>query len=149
MKRKNQQSSLTVQQVIVGVAQTDLSGRFIRCNEYYCRMLGYTEEELLRLGMRDVIHPEDLPANLTQCDQLVAETRYLRKDGSELWVCSQVNAIRDAEGKPRSAVVISLDVTEHKRTEQALRKSEERLMKVLQTETMGVLFFDGTWPAHG
>src|SRR5215468_10489278 len=80
-----------LQQAIVGVAQTDLSGRFIRCNEYYCRMLGYTEQELLRLRMQDVIHSEDLPANLAQCDQLVAETRYLRKDGSELWVCNQVN----------------------------------------------------------
>jgi PAS domain S-box-containing protein len=140
-----------LQQAIVGVAQTDLSGRFTGFNGYYCRMLGYTEQELQRLGMQDVIHPGDLPANLAQFDQLVAggadvqvEMRFLRKDGSELWVCNQINAIRDAEGKPRSLVVISLDVTEHKRTEQALRKSEERLMKVLQTETVGVLFFDCT-----
>ena len=65
----------------------------------------YTEEELPQLRIQDVTHPEDLPANRVQFLALVAggpdfqvEKRYLRKHGSEVWVCNQVNAIRDVQG---------------------------------------------------
>jgi PAS domain S-box-containing protein len=109
-------------------------------------MLGYAEEELLQLRMQDITHPEDLPANLVQFHELVAggpdfevEKRYLRKDGSELWVSNRVNAIRDAAGKPQSVVASSMDVTERKRAEQALRESEARKAAMLNASLDGII----------
>jgi PAS domain S-box-containing protein len=114
-------------QMIAGVAESDLEGRLITANDRYCEMLGYSREEILRLNMRDVTHPDDLPGNLEQfhrCREegvpFEIEKRYIRKDGSTVWVHNSVSLVRDAQGRPKSMVAAVLDVTQRVRTEQAL-----------------------------
>ena len=60
------------------------------------------------------------------------EKRYVRGDGSVVWVSASVTAVLDAGGRPTAAVAIVLDVSDRRHTEQALRESEERLRLIVE-----------------
>lgn len=117
-------------QMIAGVAESTLDGRIITANDCYCAMLGYSREEILCLKMQDITHPDDLPGNMDQfrlCREegvpFEIEKRYIRKDGSIVWVHNSVSLVRDARGKPKSMVAAVLDITHRVRTEQALAEA--------------------------
>jgi PAS domain S-box-containing protein len=131
-----------ISQATAGFAATDLTGRFTLVNQKQCAILGYTESELLGMRMQDVTHPDDLPANLDRFRALAAggpdfqvEKRYVRKDGTAVWVDNRVAAVRDAGGRPRSIVAVVFDVTERRRVE-----AEARTFKFL-SDHASVAFF--------
>lgn len=145
LRRSEERFRAIVSQATAGVAQSDLCGGFVLMNERYCAITGYTREELLRLRMRDIIHPDDLPGNLAQFERLlntgedfVIEERYLRKDGSAVWVNNSVSTIRDDKGILQGVLTVSLDITERKQAEQALRESEARYRNIFQTAHVSI-----------
>ncbi|MGH6850080.1 MAG: PAS domain S-box protein [Methylocella sp.] len=114
-----------VDQTKAGIAQTDLTGRFELVNERYCEITGYSRDELLRMQMQELTHPEDLPRNLELFRRMTAEgapfvieKRYLRKDGSAIWVSNTVSLARDGSGRPQHVVAISLDISERRRAQE-------------------------------
>lgn len=125
----------------VPMVLTDLDHRFLRMNAAFARMFGYTQEEMLTLTMPDVTHPDDLAESFERRKALLAgrsqyfqmEKRYLRKDGQILWGLTNVSLVRDGSGRPRLYVGQVQDITERKRAEEALRASEERTRKILDT----------------
>ena len=146
LTRSEERFRAIVNQATSGVAQTDLTGRFTLVNQRYCTITGYSVEELLQLHMQDITHPDDLPNNLELFTRLasggpdfVIEKRYIRKDGSTIWVNNSVGAIRDASGRPRFAVAVVLDISERKRAEEELRASEER-HRALVTATSSIVW---------
>lgn len=113
-----------VNQAVTGVACTDLEGRLTLVNQKYCDITGYSADELYQRPMQDITHPEDLPRNvellrrmLTEGTPFEIEKRYIRKDGSIVWVNNSVYAVCDRKGQPQSVVAIALDITERKRRE--------------------------------
>src|SRR3989440_6904205 len=92
----------------VGVALFSIGGRFLRANGALCRLLGYTEEELLQKTHLDVVHLEDLEATAVSRAQVIsgkvkgriAQRRYVHKDGSTLWAQTSGAVVRDAAGTP-------------------------------------------------
>ena len=111
-------------QTTAGIAQTDLTGRFVLANPRFCEIVGRSAEELYRLRIQDITFSEDLPANLRQFNLLVAEgreftveKRYIRPDGSRVWVHNSVSLVRDRGGKPSYAVAFTLDITAQKQAE--------------------------------
>ncbi|HYF52642.1 MAG TPA: PAS domain S-box protein [Salinarimonas sp.] len=121
-------------QSAAGLAEVDATGRFVRVNDRYCQIVGRSRGELLSLRMQDITHPEDLPGNLplfyraTEGGQAFEiEKRYLRPDGSSVWVLNSVATVRDGEGRPASTLCVTVDVTAQRTAEAALRESEERL----------------------
>ncbi|WNG38184.1 PAS domain S-box protein [Archangium violaceum] len=123
-----QRFSAIFHQPLVGVAHTDLSGRFLLVNPRYCEIVGRTREELLNLRMQDLTHPDDIETNLALFQRItqggpafIIEKRYLRPDGSTVWVNNSVSALMDAEGKPHLLMAISQDISERKRAEFQLR----------------------------
>jgi PAS domain S-box-containing protein len=113
-------------QTLAGVAQTDLTGRFVQVNERYCQIVGHSAEQLYGLRMQDITHAEDMRRNLDLFLPLVQgtgqpfviENRYVRPDGSEVWVNNSVSLVRDRHGQPKYVVAVSLDITDRKRAEQ-------------------------------
>lgn len=127
-----------VSQAMVGVAHSDLAGRFTLVNQKYCEITGYSEEELLGMRMQELTHPDDLPRNLERFEQLIArgtpfefEKRYIRKDGSIIWVHIGAAAILTSEGKPESAVAVVLETTERNRTGNLLDAQKRSLEMVV------------------
>jgi PAS domain S-box-containing protein len=120
----------------VGMARVSPEGRYLRVNRKLCDMLGYTEEELLQLTLHQVTHPDDrvfsaaqLSASYTGEDEYAIEKRYMRKDGSIIWVLINWRVVRDAGGKPLRSVANVQDITARKLAEEALRKSQEALQE--------------------
>ena len=124
----------------MGIAVGSIEGRFLRANEALCRMLGYSEEELLQRAVQDITHEDDLESNLEfrehllsgQAQSRVYEKRYLRKDGSPLWVQIVGNVVRDGSGAPQCFVALVYDVTELKLAQDALRTSERRFRRMVE-----------------
>ncbi|HYL25661.1 MAG TPA: PAS domain S-box protein [Burkholderiales bacterium] len=123
-----------------GIAHIGLDRKFIRVNRRLCEILGYPEHELIGMTGRQISHPGDLEVINTQRKRLYAgeidhvhvEKRYLRKDGSTVWVAFSMVLERDAEGRPFYEIAIFDDITERKRAERALRESEARFRSLTQ-----------------
>jgi len=124
----------------IGVALTDLNGRFLAINSAYQKMLGYTEEEFRKLTFLDITYEDhreynwDLITELFEGKrkQFQIEKQYQRKDGSLIWVSNNVSLVPGTESMPRFIMALSEDITERKRAEEALRKSEERWRTLLE-----------------
>jgi PAS domain S-box-containing protein len=131
---------------LLGIALVNRDGRYYKANRRWASMLGYTMEELLRLGPEDVSIPEDAVISKHKLKQLfrgdvdsyVLEKQYQRKDGSSFWGRTAVSAIRDASGELVSALGLMADISERRQAEEALRESEEKFRVVAEQALMGI-----------
>jgi PAS domain S-box-containing protein len=121
------------EQAAAGFARTDLTGRFQQVNDRYCTIVGRSREELLSLRMQDLTHPDDLVANAPLFETTAAggssfeiEKRYLRPDGSSVWVRNSVSAVRE-DGAEEAILAVSIDISDRKRAEEALRELNDTL----------------------
>src|ERR1700739_3447976 len=121
----------------IGVALTDLNGRFLATNHVYQTIVGYTEEELRALSFLDVTHEDYREANWALVTewlegkrrQFQIEKKYLRKDGSSIWVSNNVSLVPGTERVPRFIMALSEDITQRKRAEEKLRQTEADLLE--------------------
>jgi two-component system, NarL family, sensor histidine kinase UhpB len=119
----------------VGIAHIAPDGHWLRLNRKACEILGYPQEELLKLTFRDVTHPADLPADLALREQLVAgllpqyslEKRYVQKNGSIVWVNLTVSSVRDTEDKVKYLIAVAEDISKRREWQDALKRSEAKL----------------------
>jgi len=141
----------TVDRAPVGIAQVAPDGSWLRVNDRMCEIVGYSREELLATTFQAVTHPEDLKADLAQAKRLLAgkidryqmEKRYVRRDGSERWVLLTVSLVRDPDtAEPLYFISVVEDIEARKRTEAALRASEERLAAVIDTAMDAIITAD-------
>lgn len=128
-----------------GMAQIEArTGRMIRVNAKYAEMLGYAEPDLLALSVRDFSHPDDPVASVfspfseAARTEYLHEKRYLRKDGSTIWVSENVIVIREDDGGPPiHAVVTADDITERKNAERKIRQLNRDLSHSARVNAMG------------
>ncbi|NKF23601.1 PAS domain S-box protein [Solimonas marina] len=126
-----------------GIALVGLDGSWMKVNSALCKILGYSESELMRLTFQDLTHPEDLDADLTQLqdlrdgwiDRYRMEKRYRRKDGHVIWATLSVALRRHADGGPHHFISVIEDITEQKETEQALRRLQHDLERRVEHRT--------------
>ncbi len=113
----------------VGMALLRPDGYFLLVNEAFCRMLGYSSQEMLRLTYADITLPQDVPANRLQVQALLdgqerqfsIEKRYVHKNGSVIWAMVNVGLVRDTAEKPSYFIAQIQDITARKRAEEQLR----------------------------
>ena len=140
-------------QSVAGVAEIDLTGNLMNVNDRYCEIVGRSREELLTLNLQDLNHPDDQAENAAKVRRLIQtgenfdlEKRYVRPDGSWVWVYNSVFAVSSLDGRPYSIVAVVIDITERKYAEEALRASEERYRAVVESQSEMLCRFrlDGT-----
>jgi PAS domain S-box-containing protein len=124
----------TMEQMAVGIVETDLERRLLRVNPGFCRILGYSHAEALQLQLQDTTHPDDLADEQEMFARLLHgeiadythEQRCLRKDGMPIWVLVTASMVANAQGAPDYVVAIIQDIDARRQAEAALRDSEER-----------------------
>jgi len=134
----------------IGVALTDLNGRFLATNPTYQKMLGYTDEEFQTVSFVEITHEDYREANLALVTELLEgkreqfqiEKQYRRKDGSLVWVRNNVSLVPGTESMPQFIMALSEDITERKQAEEALQKSEERIRLILDSSAEGIFGCD-------
>ncbi|MGA2886678.1 MAG: PAS domain S-box protein [Terracidiphilus sp.] len=117
-----------------GMCVSGMDGHFTQVNAAFCRMVGYSEQELLGLDWSMLTHPDDLASSLRLKEQISmnpggwheSEKRYVHRSGAIVWGHLKLAVVRDAGGVPQCHVVHVEDITERRRSEVALRESEER-----------------------
>jgi diguanylate cyclase (GGDEF)-like protein/PAS domain S-box-containing protein len=150
----------------IGKAVLTLDGRWLQVNRALCELTGYSVEELQQSTFRDITHPDDIGAAEALLDALVdgsvqqvsSEKRYLRKDGSTIWVQRNATLVRDAD---TGDVIIAQiqDISARKAAEENLARqasiddltglaNRRRLMSELTSpvaapdKPVGILFID-------
>jgi PAS domain S-box-containing protein len=120
--------------------------RFFSVNPAWIAMTGYSEEELLKMSFKEITHPDHIDGDIEHIRSLAAgkipvystEKRYIRKDGSILWGLVRVTTIYDQQKTLRYFAAQVEDITERKRTEEALRESEEKYRSIFDTVNDGI-----------
>jgi PAS domain S-box-containing protein len=129
----------------VGKSITLPSGE-IQVNKTFCEMLGYSAEELKNKRWQEITHPDDIELTQREMKGLLSGEkdaarfikRFLRKDGSIVWVDIRSSLRLNQVGKPLYFMTTLADITERKQAEEAHRQSEERVaasQKLLQDFT--------------
>src|SRR3982751_293219 len=103
----------------LALAFFSIGGRFLRVNAAFCRLLGYSEEELLQKTHLDVVHVDDMEATAVSRAQVISgktkarvhERRYVHKDGATVWAHAAGAVVRDASGNAICTVLLVDDVT--------------------------------------
>ncbi|MFN6527300.1 PAS domain S-box protein [Nostoc sp. ChiSLP03a] len=112
-------------QATVGITLVALDGRFLQINPALCEITGYSHEELMQMNFQEITHPDDLEVDLENARRVLAkeisgyslEKRYIRKDGSIVWVNLTSSAVWNAKGQPMYALGIIEDISHRKRVE--------------------------------
>ncbi len=132
------------EQAPLGIAVVDShTGRIVEANPRYAEILGRTPEEMATLDWMRVTHPEDLRKDLDHMVQLNAgeigdfrsTKRYLRPDGSAVWVNLTVAQLKVGNGDGTHNLAIAEDIDERQRMQEKLRISEEKFRSLVETSS--------------
>ncbi len=112
----------------IGMALSDLDGRYLQVNSILCQITGYTGEQLRATSQHTITHPQDAAADQRLNERLQAgeieryrrEQRYLRPDGTVVWVSQHTSLARDREGKPHQILTQILDISDRRTSETQL-----------------------------
>ncbi len=109
----------------VGVTLADMNDRCLEANRAFCALTGYSEAELLRRDFPSLTHPDDRADSLAlmarlrsgELESVVMEKRYVRRDGSVVWVQNSVALVRDGDGTAAGTIALTEDISGRKRAE--------------------------------
>lgn len=130
----------------IGLLQADISGVVTFANRYLCEALGQREEDLVGRSMLDIVHRDDrarterLLATLPDTGRFDVQMRMLRADGSVVWMHNSASHVLSGEDTRGGLLAVCIDVTERKRAEEALRRSEEHLRLIIDNATEYAIF---------
>src|SRR5919199_1462680 len=145
-QRREESFRATFEQAHLGISHCKLNGRFVRVNQKFCEIFGYTQDELRTRTFRDITFPDDLGVNPEYMRSLLAgeiqhyemEKRYLRKDGVIIWGHQTVSIARDSSGQPQHFIIVVEDISQRKFAEEKQARWLEALCwkeAILQTIT--------------
>lgn len=125
---------------LIGMALISPEGNWKRVNKSLCAIVGYSEEELVKLNVQDITHPDDLKRSGYVLDHLAQltvgelkfEKRYLHKDGHTVWVVIATTLLRDRTGHPLHFVSQIEDITKRKEIENDLVLSEKKYRTIFE-----------------
>lgn len=135
LQKSEERFRLSFENANIGMCLVDLDGRLTMVNSQMSEMFGYSQEELESMTVNDIAHPEDLDvspkfiqrASSGEIDHIQFEKRYFHNQGHIVWAQVSSSLVRDARGTPSYFISHVQDITELKRTEEALRKQAHDL----------------------
>jgi PAS domain S-box-containing protein len=152
LRESEERFRATFEQAAVGICHCRLDQQFFLFNQKFCDIIGYTPEETQGLTYTDITHPDDLKVESDYVRKILAgtqssysiEKRYIRKDGSLVWVNVTGALVRSAAGEIKYGVVVVEDISERKRIEEALRESQQKYQTLFEIFPMGISLTDKT-----
>ena len=142
----------TLDQAPVGIAFANRDGSFRHCNRAFCSMLGFEAAELNNRSISDLTHPEDLESTSAGLERLWGgelthldvEKRYVRKDGSALWVRVSTSLVHGGGPEAECSVEFLRDISARKEMAEALLQNQTLLAAVIAELPVALLACDVT-----
>lgn len=146
LRRSEELFKRTFESAGVGMAHVTPDGRWLRVNDKLCEISGYPREELLGMTFLELTPPEDRQASSDRVRRMLAgqlgpyslERRYIRKDGSRVWVNLSVSLVRKTTGEPDFLISVAEDITERKIAELVPEPLTSRELRVLRCVVAGL-----------
>jgi PAS domain S-box-containing protein len=140
LKESEERAKAIIVNAPIGIATSGPDKRFLSANEAFCKILGYTEDELRKLTFKDITYPSDLKESVSKMKELEEgtlvsfkqEKRYLKKDGSVIYGKIMVSVMRDQAGKPSLFIAELEDITEQKKSEEKILASEKKYRRLFE-----------------
>ena len=134
----------------VGLSVTAPDKTWIEVNQRLCELFGYTKEELTGITWVELSHPDDLSKNLVlfqqvmdgKSDQYELDKRFIRKDGSIVYVIVSAVCQRNDDGTVHHFLTSYIDITDRVLAEKTLRQTESRLNDAQQLARVGSFNYD-------
>ena len=145
LRASEQQFKFLFEQAAVGFARTDAAtGRYLQVNRRFCEIAGRSQTELEQLTYTEIIHGQDIGHALEMTRRVQSgalreftqEKRYVRKDGSEVWVSVTKSAMWTPGAKPDFCITIAQDITARKQLEQQFLQAQK--MEAIGTLAGGI-----------
>ena len=124
-----QQIKASFNQAAIGITHLSLKGMWLTCNDKFCQIIGYDQEELRKMSIFDVIPPEETNNIKKTIDELLManasyfsrETQCLRKDGLPVWVNVTISLVTSSSGEPLYFILFIEDITKRREIEEMLQ----------------------------
>ena len=150
LRESEERFRATFEQAAVGIAHVAPNGQFLRINQRFCDMLGYTREEMLARNFQQITHPDDLEAGCYFVAQVLAgeistystEKRYYHRNGSVVWAYLTVALVRDPSGNPNYLIAVVQEISARKEAEGKLVENERFLQSVFDAIQDGISVLD-------
>ena len=150
LRRKEARFRAIFESSPLGIGIVNKNGWFIDINQHLQRFLGYSLEELRRMSFEEYMPLEDAKADTRlfldmikgKRDGYQIDKRYIRKDGQLVWGRLTVSVVRDSEPKFLFAIAMLEDITERKKAEEELRRSEEKFRAIFDNAIDGFVSVD-------
>ncbi len=134
------------QRASTGLITATLDGHLTRYNPAFQHMIGYSRSEMIGLSFDTFTHPDDLQTEIPLVQEMLAgnqstvtlEKRFIRKNGTTLWVNVQLSVGYDSENNPQALIGIVEDITQQRQTVQSLHDSEEQYRTIIEHMRDGV-----------
>jgi len=133
----------------LGYQSLDENGNFVELNDTWCKLLGYTKEEVLGRNFSEFIHPdfrehfkENFPKFKSMGYILGVEFEMIKKDGSEIIVAFDGKIGRHEDGSFKQTHCILSDISERKRAEEAILASEQKYRALFEGSADATLIID-------
>lgn len=166
LRQSEEQFPSAMENSAIGMALVALDGRWLKVNPALCGILGYTPDELLISNFQEITYPEDLNSDLALVKKLIngeiqrlqMEKRYYHKDGHLVWALLNSTLMRDAIGEPKYFISQIQDISERKRSEEAMflaLEHEKELVREAKaaehakSEFLGVMSHEVRTPMNG
>ena len=141
LRESEDRAKATFEQAAVGIAHQTLDYQWLWVNQAWCDIAGYPREELLGMTLEQLTHPDDREASIDFANRVRAgelpdysiEKRYIRKDGSIVWVHLTVSMVHPPSGAEPYLVGFLQDITDRKNAELALEHSVSELRATLES----------------
>lgn len=138
LKESEERFRAIFEQAAVGMTQVSLTGQFLRVNQQFCQISGYSEPELLQITWQHWTLAEEIDRCLNYINELLAgkidnysvEKRLIRKDGQIKWINISTSLVRNSEGNPQYFIGIVEDISQRKEIEEKLQKSQRWLQAI-------------------
>ena len=135
-----QQIKASFNQAAIGITHLSLKGMWLTCNEKFCQIIGYDQEELRKMSIFDVIHPDEVNNIRKTIDELLTshvpyfsrETQYLRKDSQPVWVNVTISPVSSSSGEPLYFILFVEDITKRREIEEMLQNLVKDLAEANQ-----------------
>lgn len=127
------------------IAIVNNSGQFLYLSPSFEKALGFPIEELMKMSVFDLAHPDDIDKvvaayrdNYRRGKHEKIEYRYRHVDGHYIWFENTGQLLFDEEGQVRGVILFGRDITDRKKSEDALRESEIRFRSIFNNASVGI-----------